>query len=172
MHPVPNSVRHFGNLPILSPVSLQLAQIKTQLALHQLNAIVGTSVTPPAVATPALTLLNLLKVTMSHPLYNPRGGPFPSGQRPVVPNQYGLVSQPRMEMGAARLGPGSMSASRGGLLGNAPFSMGQGQSQISPELEAAIDRNLRGAREEVRLISQMLQQPKKSRSSSEKGLNG
>lgn len=157
----PVALRHFGSLPLLGPVSLQLAQIKTQLALHQLNAIVGTSVTPPAIASPALTLHNLLKVTMSHPLYNPRGGPFPSGQRPVVPGQYGLGSQPRMQLGAARLGLGSMSGSRGGLMANQPFSLGQRQSQISPDLEAAIGRNLRGAREEVRLLTQMLQQPKK-----------
>ncbi len=109
----PVALRHFGSLPLLGPVSLQLAQIKTQLALHQLNAIAGTSVTPPVIASPALTLHNLLKVTMSHPLYNPRGGPFPSGQRPVVPGQYGLGSQPRMELGAARLGLGSISGSRG-----------------------------------------------------------
>ncbi|KAL0189381.1 hypothetical protein M9458_016480, partial [Cirrhinus mrigala] len=145
---------HFGSLPLLGP-------IKTQLALHQLNAIAGTSVPPPAIASPALTLLNLLKVTMSHPLYNPRGGPFPGGQRPVVPGQYGLGSQPRMELGTARLGPGSMSGSRGGLMVNQPFSLGR-QSQISPDLEAAIDRNLRGAREEVRLLTQILQQPKKA----------
>lgn len=160
MPPVANSLRHFGSLPLFGPVSLQLAQIKTQLALHQLNAIAGTSLAPSAVATPALTLLNLLKVTMSHPLYNPRGALFPSGQRPVVPGQYGLGSQPRMELGAARLGPGSMSGSRGGLV-NQPFLLGQRQPQISPDLEAAIDQNLRGAREEVRLLTQMLQQPKK-----------
>ncbi|XP_016097563.1 zinc finger protein 638 [Sinocyclocheilus grahami] len=158
----PVALRHFGSLPLLGPVSLQPAQIKTQLALHQLNAIAGTSVTPPAIASPALTLLNLLKVTMSHPLYNPRGRPFHSGQRPVVPGQYGLGSQPRMELRAARLGPGSISSSRGGLMVNQPFSLGQRQSQISPGLEAAIDRNLRGAREEVRLLTQMLQQPKKA----------
>uniref|UniRef100_A0A8C2E2C3 Zinc finger protein 638-like n=1 Tax=Cyprinus carpio TaxID=7962 RepID=A0A8C2E2C3_CYPCA len=158
----PVALRHFGSLPLLGPVSLQLGQIKTQLALHQLNAIAGTSVTPPAIASPALTLLNLLKVTMSHPLYNPRGGRFPSGQRPVVPGQFGLGSQPRMELGAARLGPDSISSSRGGLMVNQPFSLGQRQSQISPDLEVAIDRNLRGAREEVRLLTQMLQQPKKA----------
>ncbi|XP_059363440.1 zinc finger protein 638-like isoform X2 [Carassius carassius] len=158
----PVALRHFGSLPLLGPVSLQLAQIKTQLALHQLNAIAGTSVTPPAIASPALTLLSLLKVTMSHPLYNPSGGRFPSGQRPVVPGQYGLGSQPLMELGAARLGPGSISSSRGGLMVNQPFSLGQRQSQISPDLEVAIDRNLREAHEEVRLLTQMLQQPKKA----------
>ncbi|KTG01162.1 hypothetical protein cypCar_00018420 [Cyprinus carpio] len=99
---------------------------------------------------------------MSHPLYNPRGGRFPSGQRPVVPGQFGLGSQPRMELGAARLGPDSISSSHGGLMVNQPFSLGQRQSQISPDLEVAIDRNLRGAREEVRLLTQMLQQPKKA----------
>lgn len=98
---------------------------------------------------------------MSHPRYNPRGGQFPVDQRPVVPGQYGPGSQPGLELGSGRHGPGSMSNSRGGLMGNQqmPISLGR-QSQISPELEATIDRNLRGAREEVRLLAQMLQQPK------------
>ncbi|XP_051997591.1 zinc finger protein 638-like [Xyrauchen texanus] len=97
---------------------------------------------------------------MSHPLYNPLGGTFPNGQRPIGPGQYG--SRPGLELGAARLGPGSMSTSRGGLMVNQQmtFSLGQRQSQISPNLEAAVDQNLRGAREDVRLLTQILQQPK------------
>ncbi|XP_051997569.1 zinc finger protein 638 isoform X2 [Xyrauchen texanus] len=161
--PVANSLSHFGSLPLLGPVSLQLAQIKTQLALNQLNAIAGRSITPPAIASPALTLLNFLKVTMSHPIYNPLGGTFPNGQRPIMPGQYGsLGSQPGLELGAARLGPGSMSTSRGGLMINQqmPFSLGQHQSQISQDLNATIDQNIRGAREEVRRLTQILQQPK------------
>ncbi|XP_057182585.1 zinc finger protein 638 isoform X2 [Triplophysa rosa] len=159
--PVANCLNHFGSPPLLDPVSLQLAQIKTQLALHQLNAFAGRSVTPPAIVSPSLTLLNFLKVTMSHPRYNHRGGQFPVDQRPVVPGQYGPGSQPGLVPGSGRHGPGSMSNSRGGLMGNQqmPISLGR-QSQISPDLEASIDRNLRGAREEVRLLAQMLQQPK------------
>lgn len=144
----------------MGPVSLQLAQIKTQLALHQLNAFAGRSVTPPAIVPP-LTLLNFLKVTMSHQRYNPRGGQFPIDQRPIVPGQYGPGSQPGLELASGRHGLGPMSNSRGSLMGNQqmPISLGR-QSQISPDLEATIDRNLRGAREEVRLLTQMLQQPK------------
>ncbi|XP_051982168.1 zinc finger protein 638-like isoform X1 [Xyrauchen texanus] len=100
---------------------------------------------------------------MSHPFYNPRGGTFPNSQRPIVHGQYGsLGSQPGLELGASRLGPGSMSTSRGGLMVNQqmPFALGQHQSQISQDLEAAIDRNIMGAREEVRRLSQILQQPK------------
>ncbi|XP_051508135.1 zinc finger protein 638 [Myxocyprinus asiaticus] len=100
---------------------------------------------------------------MSHPIYNPLGGTFPNGQRPIMPGQYGsLGSQSGLELGAARLGPGSMSTSRGGLMVNQqmPFSLGQRQSQISQDLNAAIDQNIRGAREEVRRLTQILQQPK------------
>ncbi|KAA0723043.1 Zinc finger protein 638 [Triplophysa tibetana] len=98
---------------------------------------------------------------MSHQRYNPCGGQFPVDQRPIVPGQYCPGSQPGLVLGSARHGPGSMSNSRGGLMGNQqmPISLGR-QSQISPDLEASIDRNLRGAREEVRLLAQMLQQPK------------
>ncbi|XP_051569889.1 zinc finger protein 638-like isoform X2 [Myxocyprinus asiaticus] len=99
---------------------------------------------------------------MSHPLYNPRGGTFPNGQRPIVHGQYGsLGSQSGLELGAARPGPGSMSTSRGGLMVNQqmPFALGR-QSQISQDLEATIDRNVRGAHEEFRLFTQILQQPK------------
>lgn len=64
----------------VSPISFALAQIKTQLALQQLNAIASHSSTPP------YTLLNqaFLKIAMSRPRFNPRGN-FPL-QRPRAPN--------------------------------------------------------------------------------------
>ncbi|KAI4879363.1 hypothetical protein NFI96_019448 [Prochilodus magdalenae] len=156
--PVTNSLSNFGSLPLFGPASLQLAQIKAQLALHQLNVIASRNITPP----PALTLLNLLKVTMSHPMYNPRGAPFSSGQRSMVTGQYGLGSQTGLDRGGARLGPESMSSPHGGMMVNQQMSFppGQRQSHVSQDLDAAIDMNIRGAREEVRLLTQMLQQPK------------
>ncbi|XP_017565335.1 zinc finger protein 638 isoform X1 [Pygocentrus nattereri] len=156
--PVTNSLSNFGSPPLFGPASLQLAQIKAQLALHQLNVITSGNITPPFIASPALTLLNLLKVTMSHPMYNPRGGPFSSGQRSVVTGQYGLGSQ----TGGARLGPDSMSSPHGGMMVNQQmtFPLAQHQAHVSQDLDATIDMNIRGAREEVRLLTQMLQHPK------------
>ncbi|XP_036451938.1 zinc finger protein 638 [Colossoma macropomum] len=156
--PVTNSLSNFRSPPLFGPASLQLAQIKAQLALHQLNVIAAGNITPPFIASPALTLLNLLKVTMSHPMYNPRGGPFSSGQRSMVTGQYGLGSQ----TGGARLGPDSMSSPHGGMMVNQQmtFPLAQRQPHVSQDLDAAIDMNIRGAREEVRLLTQMLQQPK------------
>ncbi|XP_035375933.1 zinc finger protein 638 isoform X2 [Electrophorus electricus] len=159
---VRNCLTTIGSPPLFGPASLQLAQIKAQLALHQLNVIAARNVTPPLIASPALTLLNLLKVTMSHPMYNARGGPFSSGQRSVVSGQYGLESQSGLDLGGARLGSDSMSGSRGGMMVNQQmtFPLGQRQSQVSQALDATIDMNIREAREEVRLLTQLLQQPK------------
>ncbi|XP_065131533.1 uncharacterized protein znf638 isoform X2 [Paramisgurnus dabryanus] len=162
VRPVANSLSPFGSLPLLGPVSLQLAQIKTQLALHQLNAIAGGSVTPPAIPLPSLTLLNFLKVTMSHQRFNPRGGQFSNDQRSILPGQYGPGSQSGIELGAGRHVPGSVSSSRGGLMVNQqmPISLGR-QSQISSDHDlTTIDRNLRGARNEARLFAQLLEQSK------------
>ncbi|XP_076828497.1 uncharacterized protein znf638 isoform X2 [Brachyhypopomus gauderio] len=159
---VRNCLTTTGSPPLFDPASLQLAQIKAQLALHQLNAISARNVTPPLIAPPALTLLNLLKVTMSHPMYNARGGPFSSGQRSVVSGQYSLGSQSGLDLGGARLGSDSISGSRGAMMVNQQmtFPLGQRQSQVSQALDATIDMNIREAREEVRLLTQMLQQPK------------
>ncbi|XP_072543742.1 uncharacterized protein znf638 [Salminus brasiliensis] len=159
---VTNSLSNFGSPPLFGPASLQLAQIKARLALHQLNVIAAGNVAPPLIASPALSLLNLLKVTMSHPMYNTRGGPFSSGQRSVVTGQYGLGSQTGLDLGAARLGPDSMTSPHGGMMVNQQmtFPLGQRQPQMSQDLDAAIDMNIRGAREEVRLITHMLQQSK------------
>lgn len=160
--PVTNSLSNFGSPPLFGPASLQVAQIKAQLALHQLNVIAARNITPPLIASPALTLLNLLKVTMSHPVYNARGGPFSSSQRSVVTGQYGLGSQSALDLGGARLGPESISSPRVGMMPNQQmtFPLGQRQTQVSQDLDATIDMNIRGAREEVQLLTQMLRQPK------------
>ncbi|KPP74060.1 zinc finger protein 638-like [Scleropages formosus] len=135
-----------------SPTSLQLAQIKTQLALQQLSAL-----TTGNRAIPALSLLNLLKVTMSHPLYNPRGTPF-SSQRPMVSSQYGMSTQSAMDMGGARLGPSSMMPPM--MSQQLGFQVSQRPSSMSQDMESTIDMHIRGAREEVRLLSQMMHQQK------------
>ena len=168
--PVANSLNTFGGLgrlPLLPPASLQLAQIKTQLALHQLNALAATNAAT-AVPSPAQTLLNLLKVSMSHPMYNPGGGSFSGSQRSMVSNQYGLGGQPGMDMGGSRLGPGagSMSGASPGMMSSMRpqqmgFPLGQRPPQMSQDMESSIDMHIRGAREEVRLLSQIMpQQPK------------
>ncbi|MCI4377375.1 hypothetical protein PGIGA_G00202720 [Pangasianodon gigas] len=99
---------------------------------------------------------------MSHPIYNPRGGPFSSGQRSIAAGQYGIGSQSGLDLAGARLAPDSMSSTRGGVTANQqmPFPLSQRQPQISHNLDASIDMNIRGALEEVRLVTQMLQQPK------------
>ncbi|MFT7797427.1 zinc finger protein 638 isoform X2 [Arapaima gigas] len=149
--PVANSL-NFGSPLLFGPTSLQLAQIKTQVALQQLSAL--TSGNRPI---PALSLLNLLKVTMSHPLYNPRGAPF-SNQRPMVSSQYGMSTQSAMDMRGARMGPsGIMSPMMSQQMG---FQMSQRPSSMSQDMESTIDMHIRGAREEVRLLGQMMHQQK------------
>ncbi|MEJ1286844.1 zinc finger protein 638 [Cricetulus griseus] len=73
-----------ANPLLLGPSPLHFAQIKTQLALQQLNAVASHGSTPP------YTLLNqaFLKVAMSRPRFNPRGT-FPL-QRPRAPNPPGM----------------------------------------------------------------------------------
>lgn len=169
--PVVNSLNTFGSLgslPVLPPASLQLAQIKTQLALHQLNALAPTNAA--AVPSPAQTLLNLLKVSMSHPMYNQGRGGFSGPQRSIVSNQYGLGGQPGMDMGGSRIRPGAgpmsgpspgmMSSMRSQQMG---FPMGQRPAQMSQDMESSIEMHIRGAREEVRMLNRIMpQQPKPS----------
>ncbi|XP_064420942.1 zinc finger protein 638 isoform X2 [Latimeria chalumnae] len=89
--PVVNSL-NFGiaNPLLFGPPTLQLAQIKSQLALQQQLSTTAS--------TPALALLNqaLLNISMSHPMYNARG-PFP-GQRLRGVNPHGPL------MGTGRMG--------------------------------------------------------------------
>ncbi|EPQ08706.1 Zinc finger protein 638 [Myotis brandtii] len=83
--PLVNSLNlGIANPLLLGPSPLHIAQIKTQLALQQLNAVASHSSTPP------YTLLNhaFLKIAMSRPRFNPRGN-FPL-QRPRAPNPPGM----------------------------------------------------------------------------------
>ncbi|XP_053442904.1 zinc finger protein 638 isoform X2 [Nycticebus coucang] len=83
--PLVNSLNlGIANPLLLCPSPLHFAQIKTQLALQQLNAVASHGSTPP------YTLLNqaFLKIAMSRPRFNPRGD-FPL-QRPRAPNPSGM----------------------------------------------------------------------------------
>ncbi|XP_035282329.1 zinc finger protein 638-like isoform X2 [Anguilla anguilla] len=95
---------------------------------------------------------------MSHPLYNPRGEPF-SNQRPVMSNQFGLNAQPVLDMTGARLGPaaGMMSPMMPQQMG---YQMAQHPTGLPQDMESTIDMYICGAREEVRLLNQMMHQQK------------
>nr|XP_012605519.1 zinc finger protein 638 isoform X4 [Microcebus murinus] len=83
--PLVNSLNlGIANPLLLCPSPLHFAQIKTQLALQQLNAVASHGSTPP------YTLLNqaFLKIATSRPRFNPRGN-FPI-QRPRAPNPSGM----------------------------------------------------------------------------------
>ncbi|CAB1345640.1 unnamed protein product, partial [Coregonus sp. 'balchen'] len=124
---------------------------------------------------PLAPLLNLLKAAatinnMSHPLYNPLGGQYASqAQRTVAQmGQYGLTQSQagRDPLGASRLGPGSGgggSSGQGGMMSSMVsqqmgYDLGQRSTGMTPEMESSIDHHIRGAREDVRLLSQMMQQ--------------
>uniref|UniRef100_A0A3B3Q5U9 RRM domain-containing protein n=1 Tax=Paramormyrops kingsleyae TaxID=1676925 RepID=A0A3B3Q5U9_9TELE len=94
---------------------------------------------------------------MSHPLYNPRGAPF-TGQRPIVSGQYGISSQSAVDIGGARMGPSSIISSI--MSQQLGFQMTPHSTPLSQDMKSAIDMHIRGAREEVRLFSQMMQQQK------------
>lgn len=109
---------------------------------------------------------------MSHPLYNPLGGQYSSqAQRTAAQmGQYGLTQSQagRDPLGASRhgLGPGSGgggSSGQGGMMSSMVaqqmgYDLGQRSTGMTPELETSIDHHIRGAREEVRLLSQLMQQ--------------
>ncbi|XP_031805585.1 zinc finger protein 638 isoform X5 [Sarcophilus harrisii] len=83
--PLVNSLNlGIANPLLLGPSPLQFAQIKTQLALQQLNAVASHGSASP------YSLLNqsFLKIAMSRPRFTPRGH-FP-GQRPQAPNPSGM----------------------------------------------------------------------------------
>ncbi|KAL0970641.1 hypothetical protein UPYG_G00244960 [Umbra pygmaea] len=154
---------------LLVHASLQLAQLKAQLTLNQLVAV-GTVATakpllpsfhpPPVCFAP---LLNLLKVAatiknMSHPLYNPLGGQY-SSQSQRTDAQMGQYGRTQAQVGMEPLGASRLGLGNSGFGGSSQSSYGVGRmSGITPELEKSIDQHIRGAREEVRLFSEMMQQ--------------
>ncbi|XP_036843052.1 zinc finger protein 638 isoform X3 [Oncorhynchus mykiss] len=111
---------------------------------------------------------------MSRPLYNPLGDQYSSqAQRSAAQmGQYGLTQSQagRDPLGASRLGLGSGgggggSSGQGGMMSSMVaqqmgYNPGQRSTEMTPEMETSIDHHIRGAREEVRLLSQLMQQNK------------
>ncbi|XP_036843063.1 zinc finger protein 638 isoform X5 [Oncorhynchus mykiss] len=111
---------------------------------------------------------------MSRPLYNPLGDQYSSqAQRSAAQmGQYGLTQSQagRDPLGASRLGLGSGgggggSSGQGGMMSSMVaqqmgYDPGQRSTGMTPEMETSIDHHIRGAREEVRLLSQLMQQNK------------
>ncbi|XP_041074184.1 zinc finger protein 638-like isoform X2 [Polyodon spathula] len=100
---------------------------------------------------------------MSHPMYNPRG-PFP-GQRTVVPSQYGMNHPQNMMMQGGHMGSQGMQGMQpqGTLPQMMPQQMGfQGPlHRPSPPVQntlSKIDMQIRSTQDEVRMLSQVLQQ--------------
>ncbi|KAG7498037.1 zinc finger protein 638-like [Solea senegalensis] len=87
--------------------SLQLAQLKAQLALTQLNNVgcQAAKLTPPSPTATAISLLNLLKIanTMSHPLCNP----FASGNQSSIQGPHGLTAEKDLPGTSLHVGPES-----------------------------------------------------------------
>ncbi|XP_019898917.3 zinc finger protein 638 isoform X2 [Esox lucius] len=164
---------------LIGHASLQLAQLKVQLALNQLAAIRATKLPLPSLhphSPPLDPLLNLLKAAvtinnMSHPMYNTLGGQYSSqSQRTTTQmGQYGLTqAQVGMEpLGVSHLGLGSSGAgsssigsSQGGMMPSmvsqqTSYGAGQRSAGLTAEMESSIDRHIRGAREGARLFSKM-----------------
>ncbi|CAB1350604.1 unnamed protein product, partial [Coregonus sp. 'balchen'] len=169
---------------LLGHTSLLLAQFKAQLAINQLVAArnVATATNPPLPSPhphpPLALLINLLKAAatinnMYRPLYNPLGGQYSSqAQRTAAQmGPYGLTqAQSGMDpLVASRLGLGpgsggsSGSSSQGGMMSSMVsqqmgYNLGQRSAGMTPEMETSIDHHIRWAREDVRLLSQMVQQ--------------
>ncbi|KAM9717793.1 LOW QUALITY PROTEIN: uncharacterized protein ACNS7B_021350 [Menidia menidia] len=147
--------------------SLQLAQLKAQLALAQMNSALAiggqaatltansnTPIQPIATTAPsptavAINLLNLLKIanTMSHPLYNP----YVPGKQSSSQGQYGLSGgpaerDPRLTM--PHLGPGPSFTSSGassvthGNTGGKVTSLLARPTSYRPESRTKVDDEL------------------------------
>ncbi|XP_038831855.1 uncharacterized protein LOC120030520 [Salvelinus namaycush] len=101
---------------------------------------------------------------MSRPLYNPLGDQYSSQAKRTAAQmgQYGLT-QSRLGLGSG--GGGGGSSGQGGMMSSMVsqqmgYDPGQRSTGMTPELESSIDHHIRGAREEVRLLSQLMQQNK------------
>ncbi|XP_055795041.1 zinc finger protein 638-like isoform X2 [Salvelinus fontinalis] len=106
---------------------------------------------------------------MYHPQYNPLGGQY-SSQAQRTPAQIGRYGFPQAQSGmdplmASRSGLGPVSAggssgfsSQGGMMSSMGYNLGQRSAGMAPEMETSIDHHIRWAREDVRMLSQMVQQ--------------
>ncbi|XP_014836950.1 PREDICTED: zinc finger protein 638-like isoform X3 [Poecilia mexicana] len=130
-----------GSAPLTGrqAASLQLAQLKAQLALTQMNNVLtvggyaptltsnthipapGLPTKPPSPTAVAINLLNLLKIanTMSHPMYNP----FAPGKQMPSQGPYGL-SGGQMEMDPRRPPPHFSSGSNFSSSGSSGLTCG------------------------------------------------
>ncbi|XP_051888820.1 zinc finger protein 638 [Pristis pectinata] len=99
---------------LLGSANLQLAQIKAQLALQQLNSVASTTVSNTALAS-----LNqaLVKINMS--MFNARGA---FGQNQGPPNQFGQSQGPPNQFGQSQGPPNQFGQSQG-----PPNQFGQSQ---------------------------------------------
>ncbi|XP_067903675.1 zinc finger protein 638-like [Heterodontus francisci] len=107
------------NLGITSPLllgsaNLQLAQIKAQLALQQLNSVASTTVSNSALAS-----LNQALVKISMSMFNARGA---FGQSQGPPNQFGQSQGPPNQFGQSQGPPNQFGQSQG-----PPNQFGQSQ---------------------------------------------
>ncbi|XP_029615569.1 zinc finger protein 638 isoform X2 [Salmo trutta] len=180
---IPPLQRHLCHASLLlAHLKAQLAVNQLLAAGNIANAVTCTNppLPSPHPHPPLALFLNLLKAAaitnnMYHPLYNPLGGQYSSqAQRtPAQMGRYGLTqAQSGMDpLMASRLGLGPFSAggssfsSQGGMmssmgynLGQTGYNMGHRSAGMAPEMETSIDHHIRWAREDVRLLSQMVQQ--------------
>ncbi|XP_045577400.1 zinc finger protein 638 isoform X2 [Salmo salar] len=181
---IPPLQRHLCHASLLlAHLKAQLAINQLLAAGNIANAVTCTNppLPSPHPHPPLALFLNLLKAAattnnMYHPLYNPLGGQYSSqAQRtPAQMGRYGLTqAQSGMDpLMASRLGLGPFSAggssgfsSQGGMmssmgynLGQSGYNMGHRSAGMASEMETSIDHHIRWAREDVRLLSQMVQQ--------------
>uniref|UniRef100_A0A096MB26 Matrin-type domain-containing protein n=1 Tax=Poecilia formosa TaxID=48698 RepID=A0A096MB26_POEFO len=139
--------------------SLQLAQLKAQLALTQMNNVLtvggyaptltsnthipapGLPTKPPSPTAVAINLLNLLKIanTMSHPMYNPFA---PSKQMPSH-GPYGLSGSSGLTCGPS----GGPIPSIMSLPGS--YRPERNKITVDEDIDRCLDLNISRAREEV-----------------------
>ncbi|XP_058479741.1 zinc finger protein 638-like [Solea solea] len=136
--------------------SLQLAQLKAQLALTQLNNVgcQAAKFTPPSPTATAISLLNILKIanTMSHPLCNP----FASGNQSSTQGPHGLTAEKDLPGTSLHVGPESnfsFSAAYSASPANSGIIIPSHSTQsvnYGPEhSRAVIDADMSRAREEL-----------------------
>ncbi|KAM3590234.1 uncharacterized protein V6R79_006289 [Siganus canaliculatus] len=165
--------------------SLQLAHLKAQLALTQINSAIAAGSraatnpansntlaryipsAPPSPTAVAINLLNLLKIanTMSHPMYNP----YTSGNQTSTQGQYGLPStQAERDPRITSSGPGAWSSvisdKSGQVLQSSMPQSGnyrpaQNRTMMGEEIERSVDMHLSRARETAKLQGKLMHRP-------------
>ena len=168
--------------------TLQLAHLKAQLALTQINnaLTIGSQAanltassniptpyippTPPSPTAAAISLLNLLKIanTMSHPFYNP----YVSGNQSSSQGSYGLPSvqgERNPRTGSPHFGPGSSSSAAssappGGMIPSlltqsASYRPEPSRAKMDKDIERSVDLHISRARDEVTFVGKPDHQP-------------